>query len=81
MSLMSYSSKFASSFYGPFRDAAGSAPAFGDRKCYQLPVGSRGLALRAAERDVQEGEHGDIFLNFSLFFLTRICITIKFVLN
>jgi len=53
--VMSYSSKFASSFYGPFRDAAGSAPAFGDRKCYQLPVGSRGLALRAADRDVQEG--------------------------
>ena len=45
---MSYSSKFASAFYGPFRDAAQSAPAFGDRRCYQLPPNSRGLALRAA---------------------------------
>lgn len=34
---------------------AGSAPKFGDRKCYQLPTGSRGLALRAAERDIAEG--------------------------
>lgn len=33
----------------------GSAPKFGDRKCYQLPPGSRGLALRAAERDIREG--------------------------
>nr|CAB3220849.1 delta-aminolevulinic acid dehydratase-like [Phallusia mammillata] len=54
-SVMSYSAKFSSCFYGPFRDAAKSAPAFGDRKCYQLPIGSRGLALRAAARDVQEG--------------------------
>lgn len=48
VSVLSYSVKFASSFYGPFRDAAKSAPAFGDRKCYQLPYGSRGLARRAA---------------------------------
>nr|XP_039261733.1 delta-aminolevulinic acid dehydratase-like [Styela clava] len=54
-SVMSYSAKFASSFYGPFRDAAQSAPKFGDRKCYQLPPGSKGLGLRAAERDVAEG--------------------------
>ncbi|XP_013415817.1 delta-aminolevulinic acid dehydratase-like isoform X2 [Lingula anatina] len=47
VSVMSYSAKFASGFYGPFRDAAKSAPSFGDRKCYQLPPGSRGLALRA----------------------------------
>lgn len=47
VSLLSYSAKFASSYYGPFRDAAKSAPAFGDRKCYQLPPGSRGLAIRA----------------------------------
>ena len=51
----SYSAKFASSFYGPFRDAAKSAPASGDRKCYQLPPGSRGLAARAVARDVEEG--------------------------
>ncbi|OON14012.1 porphobilinogen synthase, partial [Opisthorchis viverrini] len=49
VAVMSYSAKFASSFYGPFRDAADSAPAFGDRRCYQLPPGSRGLAIRAAE--------------------------------
>mmetsp|Transcript_49725 Transcript_49725/g.127903 ORF Transcript_49725/g.127903 Transcript_49725/m.127903 type:complete len:235 (+) Transcript_49725:379-1083(+) len=53
--VMSYSSKFASSFYGPFRDAAKSAPAFGDRSAYQLPVGSKDLALRASLRDVEEG--------------------------
>ncbi|WAR31653.1 HEM2-like protein [Mya arenaria] len=55
VSIMSYSAKFASSFYGPFRDAAKSAPSSGDRKCYQLPPGSTGLAERAVDRDVQEG--------------------------
>lgn len=44
---MSYSAKFASCFYGPFRSAAKSAPGKGDRKGYQLPPGSRGLAVRA----------------------------------
>jgi porphobilinogen synthase len=53
--VMSYSTKFSSSFYGPFRDAAKSAPSFGNRKCYQLPCGSTGLAIRASERDVEEG--------------------------
>jgi porphobilinogen synthase len=55
ISVLSYSAKFASGLYGPFRDAAKSAPAFGDRRCYQLPPGSAGLALRAVERDVREG--------------------------
>lgn len=55
VSVLSYAVKFASGFYGPFRDAAKSAPAFGDRSCYQLPPGSRGLAARAAARDVEEG--------------------------
>ncbi|XP_055716756.1 delta-aminolevulinic acid dehydratase [Phlebotomus papatasi] len=55
VSVLSYAVKFASGFYGPFRDAAKSAPAFGDRSCYQLPPGSRGLATRAAARDVSEG--------------------------
>lgn len=55
VSLLSYSAKFASNFYGPFRDAAQSAPAFGDRRCYQLPSGSKGLAMRAVQRDVVEG--------------------------
>jgi len=53
--LMSYSAKFASALYGPFRDAAGSAPSFGDRKCYQLPPTAKGLARRAIQRDVVEG--------------------------
>lgn len=48
VSVLSYAVKFASSFYGPFRDAAKSAPAFGNRRCYQLPPGSAGLASRAA---------------------------------
>ena len=52
--MLSYAVKFSSSFYGPFREAAKSAPAFGDRKKYQLPCGSRGLAQRAAARDVSE---------------------------
>lgn len=42
VSVLSYAVKFASCFYGPFRDAAKSAPAFGDRRSYQLPTGSNG---------------------------------------
>lgn len=53
--VMAYSAKFASCMYGPFRDAAHSKPGFGDRKSYQLPVGSSKLALRALLRDVEEG--------------------------
>lgn len=53
--LLSYSAKFSGSLYGPFRDAAGSVPSFGDRKCYQLPPGGRGLARRAIQRDIAEG--------------------------
>lgn len=53
--LMSYAAKFSGSLYGPFRDAAGSTPSFGDRKCYQLPPVGRGLARRAIIRDVAEG--------------------------
>merc|ERR1712177_5358 len=55
VAVLSYVVKFSSGFYGPFREAAKSAPAFGDRKKYQLPCGSRGLAQRAAARDVSEG--------------------------
>ncbi|XP_071856019.1 porphobilinogen synthase isoform X1 [Bombus fervidus] len=55
VAILSYAVKFASGFYGPFRDASQSAPKFGDRKCYQLPPGSNGLAARAAARDVSEG--------------------------
>lgn len=45
--VLSYSAKFQSNFYGPFRDAADSGAKFGDRRCYQLPCGSKGLALSA----------------------------------
>ncbi|KAJ8919138.1 hypothetical protein NQ315_012123 [Exocentrus adspersus] len=55
VAVLSYTAKFASNFYGPFRDAAKSKPAFGDRRCYQLPPTSANLAIRAAERDVFEG--------------------------
>ena len=60
VNLMSYAAKFSGCLYGPFRDAAGSCPSFGDRKCYQLPPGGRGLARRAIARDIQEG--ADIIL-------------------
>ena len=53
--IMSYAVKFASSFYGPFRDAAGSAPAFGDRKSYQMDFHNRREALKEAMMDVKEG--------------------------
>ena len=56
--LISYAAKFAGCLYGPFRDAAGSAPSFGDRKCYQLPATARGLARRAITRDLREGADG-----------------------
>lgn len=53
--IMSYAVKFASSFYGPFRDAAGSAPSFGDRKSYQMDYHNRREALKEAMLDVEEG--------------------------
>jgi len=53
--IMSYAVKFASSFYGPFREAAGSAPSFGDRKSYQMDFHNRREALKEALLDVDEG--------------------------
>jgi porphobilinogen synthase len=53
--IMSYSAKFASSFYGPFREAAECAPQFGDRKSYQMGYGNGEEALREIELDVEEG--------------------------
>jgi len=53
--LMSYAAKFASSFYGPFRDAQDSTPQFGDRRAYQLDPGNFKQALREVEADLQEG--------------------------
>ena len=53
--IMSYSVKYASAFYGPFRDAAGSAPSFGDRKSYQMDFHNSREAMLEAELDVMEG--------------------------
>ena len=55
VAIMSYAAKFASAFYGPFRDAAHSAPSFGDRRSYQLQVGNRREALQDALLDEDEG--------------------------
>lgn len=53
--IMSYAIKYASAFYGPFRDAAGSAPSFGDRKSYQMDFGNIREAMREASYDEEEG--------------------------
>ena len=53
--ILAYSAKFASAFYGPFRDAAGSAPAFGDRRGYQMDPANGREAVREALLDVEEG--------------------------
>ncbi len=55
VAIMSYAAKFASAFYGPFRDAAHSAPSFGDRRSYQLPIGNRREAIQDALMDEDEG--------------------------
>jgi porphobilinogen synthase len=53
--ILSYASKFASAFYGPFREAAGSAPQFGDRRTYQMDGANRREAMREIEQDIAEG--------------------------
>jgi porphobilinogen synthase len=53
--IVAHSAKYASAFYGPFRDVAGSAPSFGDRRGYQLDPGNVREALRECELDVAEG--------------------------
>lgn len=53
--IMSYAVKYASAFYGPFHDAAGSSPQFGDRKTYQMDYANRLEAIREAKSDVEEG--------------------------
>ena len=58
--IMSYAVKYASAFYGPFREAADSAPAFGDRRGYQMDVHNAREALREAQLDIEEG--ADIIL-------------------
>src|SRR3954449_975695 len=53
--IIAYSAKYASAFYGPFREAAGSTPAFGDRRSYQMDPGNADEALREVDLDVREG--------------------------
>jgi porphobilinogen synthase len=53
--IVAYSAKFASAFYGPFREAADSTPAFGDRRAYQMDPANSDEAVREALLDVQEG--------------------------
>jgi porphobilinogen synthase len=53
--ILAYSAKFASAFYGPFREAAGSTPAFGDRRAYQMDPANGDEALRETLLDVEEG--------------------------
>ncbi|MGI5879342.1 MAG: porphobilinogen synthase [Syntrophomonadaceae bacterium] len=53
--IMAYAAKFASSFYGPFRDAADSTPQYGDRKTYQMDYGNINEALREVAMDIEEG--------------------------
>lgn len=55
VAILAYAAKFASAFYGPFRDAAGSAPTFGDRRAYQLDPANAREALREVSLDVDEG--------------------------
>jgi porphobilinogen synthase len=55
VAIMSYSAKFASGFYGPFRDAAGCAPQFGDRSTYQMDPPNRREAAREVALDIEEG--------------------------
>ncbi|MCH7963962.1 MAG: porphobilinogen synthase [Bacteroidetes bacterium] len=53
--IMSYAAKYSSGYYGPFRDAAESTPAFGDRKSHQMDIGNINEALREVEADIEEG--------------------------
>lgn len=53
--IMGYSAKFASGYYSPFRDAAGSAPGFGDRKSYQMDIRNGREAIREVENDIEQG--------------------------
>jgi len=55
VAIMAYAAKYASGFYGPFREAAKSAPQFGDRLSYQMDPGNADEALREVELDIQEG--------------------------
>ena len=55
MGILAYSAKYASAFYGPFREAAGATPAFGDRRSHQMDPANAAEAVREALQDVAEG--------------------------
>ena len=55
VAILGYSAKYASGEYGPFRDAAGSTPSFGDRRSHQMDVANTDEAMRVTERDIREG--------------------------
>ncbi len=55
VSIMSYAAKYSSAFYGPFREAAGSSPSFGDRKTYQMDPANSREALKEVKMDIEEG--------------------------
>ena len=55
VAIMSYAAKYSSAFYGPFREAAHSAPQFGDRKTYQMDAGNSNEALKEIKWDIEEG--------------------------
>src|SRR3712207_8837978 len=57
--IVAYSAKYASAFYGPFREAADSAPAFGDRRGYQMDPANGAEAVREAELDAAEGARSE----------------------
>ncbi|MBN1765287.1 MAG: porphobilinogen synthase [Sedimentisphaerales bacterium] len=70
--IMSYSAKYASSFYGPFRDAAQGAPQFGDRRSHQMDCANSNEALREVEIDIQEGAD-IVMVKPALSFMDVIC--------
>jgi porphobilinogen synthase len=72
VAIMAYSAKYASAFYGPFRDAAESAPEFGDRKTYQMDVSNADQALAEIALDIEEGAD-IVMVKPALCFLDIIC--------
>jgi porphobilinogen synthase len=70
--IMTYSAKYASAFYGPFRDAAESAPAFGDRKSYQMDPANSNQAMQEIALDIEEGAD-IVMVKPALCFLDIIC--------
>ena len=76
--IMSYAVKYASAFYGPFRDAAGSAPSFGDRKSYQMDFHNRREGMKEALTDVEEGAD-IIMVKPAMSYLDMVCEVSKAV--